>query len=81
MKRGILASYAINNLARVLPYGEAVYLMLSGDTLSVEDAHRLGFVHQVLEPEELLPRAVEIAEMIRANAPLAGQGTKTVTQF
>ena len=81
VKRGIMANYAINNLARVLPYGEAVYLMLSGDTLSVEDAHRLGFVHQVLEPGELMPRAVEIAEMIGANAPLAVQGTKAVAQF
>ncbi len=81
VKRGIMASYAINNLARVLPYGEAVYLMLTGDTLSVEDALRLGFVHQVLEPEDLMPRAVEIAVMIGANAPLAVQGTKAVAQF
>jgi crotonobetainyl-CoA hydratase len=81
VKRGIMANYAINNLARVLPYGEATYLMLTGDTLSVEDAHRLGFVHQILAPEELMPRAVEIAEMIGANAPLAVQGTKAVTQF
>ena len=81
VKRGILANYAINHLSRVLPFGEAVYLMLTGDTLSVEDAHRLGFVHQVLEPKELMPRAVEIAEMIGANAPLAVQGTKAVAQF
>jgi len=81
VKRGIMANYAINNLARVLPYGEAAYLMLTGDTLSVENAHRLGFVHEVLEPDALMPRAVEIAEMIGANAPLAVQGTKAVTQF
>ena len=81
VKRGIMANYAINNLARVLPYGEAAYLMLTGDTLSVEDALRVGFVHEVLAPEELMPRAVEIAEMIGANAPLAVQGTKAVTQF
>ena len=81
VKHGILASYAIDNLARVLPYGEAVYLMLTEDMLSVADAHRLGFVHQVLKPEELMPRAVEIAEMIGANAPLAVQGTKAVAQF
>jgi len=81
VKRGIMANYAINNLARVLPYGEASYLMLTGDTLSVEDAHRLGFVHEVLKPEELMPRAIEIAEMIGANAPLAVEGTKAVGQF
>ena len=81
VKRGILANYAVNHLARLMPFGEAMYLMLTGDTLSAEDAHRLGFVHEVLEPDALMPRAVEIAEMIGANAPLAVQGTKTVAQF
>ena len=81
VKRGILANYAINHLARLMPYGEAVYLMLTGDTLSADKAHRIGFVHEVLEPESLIPRAVEIAEMIGANAPLAVQGTKAVAQF
>ena len=81
VKRGILPNYAINHLARVMPFGEAMYLMLTGDTLSVEEAHRLGFVHEVLDPERLMPRAVEIAEMIGANAPLAVQGSKAVAQF
>ena len=81
VKRGILPNYAINHLARVMPFGEAMYLMLTGDTLSVEEAHRLGFVHEVVEPERLMPRAVEIAEMIGSNAPLAVQGSKTVAQF
>ena len=70
--------FAINHLARVMPFGEAMYLMLTGDTLSVEEAHRLGFVHEIVEPERLMPRAVEIAELIGANAPLAVQATKTV---
>jgi enoyl-CoA hydratase/carnithine racemase len=81
VKRGIMANYAINNLSRLIPYGEAMYLMLTGDTLSAAEAQRIGFVHQVLEPDALLPRAVEIAEMIGANAPLAVQGTKSVAQF
>ncbi len=81
VKRGILANYAINHLARLMPFGEAMYLMLTGDTLSADEAHRLGFVREVLEPEALLPRAAEIAEMIGANAPLAVQGTKSVAQF
>ena len=80
VKRGIMAHYALNHLARVMPYGEAMYLMLTGDTLSVEEAHRLGFVHQVLPPEDLMPRAVEIAEMIGKNAPLAVQATRAVAQ-
>jgi len=80
VKRGILAHYALNHLARVMHYGEAMYLMLTGDTLSVEEAHRLGFVHQILPPDQLMPRAVEIAEMIGKNAPLAVQATRAVAQ-
>ena len=80
VKRGILAHYALNHLARVMPYGEAMYLMLTADTLSVEEAYRLGFVHQILAPDQLMPRAVEIAEMIGKNAPLAVQATRSVAQ-
>ena len=64
VKRGIMANYGINHLARLMPYGEAMYLMLTGDTMSAEEAHRLGFVHEVLEPDALMPRAVKIAEMM-----------------
>ena len=81
MKRGIMAGYGIHNLARVMPFGEAIYLMLTADTLSAQDAYRLGFVHEVVEPERLMPRAIEIAEMIGGNAPLAVQGSKAVAQF
>ncbi len=81
VKRGILANYAINHLARLMPFGEAMYLMLTGDTMNAEEAHRLGFVHEVLEPDALMPRAAQIAEMIGANAPLAVQGTKSVAHF
>ena len=42
--------------------------------------HRIGLVHQVLAPDQLLPRAVEIAGLIAANAPLAVEGTKAVAQ-
>jgi len=35
-------------LARLLGPSKAMELMVRGDTLSVEDAHRLGLVHQVL---------------------------------
>ena len=59
-----------------MPFGEAMYLMLTGDTLSAQEAHRLGFVHEVLEPEALMPRAVEIAEMIGAKLPLRFKGPR-----
>ena len=80
VKRGILAGYAIHHLARLIPFGEAMYLLLTGDRITPEQAVRWGLVHEALEPEALLPRAVAIAQLIAANAPLSVEGTKAVAQ-
>lgn len=81
VKRGILAGYGMHHAPRVMPFGEAMYLLLTGDTMSAQDAYRTGFVHEVLEPERLMPRAVELAETIASNAPLSVQGSKAAMQF
>ena len=78
VKRGIIAGYGVQHLARLMPFGEALYLLTTGDTMTAQEAYRLGFLHEVVEPEALMPRAVEIAEMIAANAPLAVQGSKAI---
>ena len=78
VKRGILAGYGIHHLARVIPFGEAMYILLTADRISPEQALRCGLVHEVLEPDRLMPRAVEIAELIAANGPVAVQGTKAI---
>ena len=81
VKRGILAGYAIHHAPRIMPFGEAMYLVLTGDTMSVQDAHRMGLVHEIIEPARVVPRAVEIAETIASNAPLSVQGSKAIMQF
>jgi enoyl-CoA hydratase/carnithine racemase len=81
VKRGLIAVHAVHHLARVMPFGETMYLLATGDTMKAEDAYRLGFVHEVVPPERLLPRAIEIAEMIAVNAPVAVQATKAMAQF
>ncbi len=78
VKRGILPGYAIHHLARVIPFGEAMYVLLTADRVTPEQAHNWGMVHEVTEPDQLMPRAVEIAEMIAENAPLAVEGTKAI---
>ena len=80
VKRGIMPGYAIHHLARMLPIGEALYIMLTADRIQPPDALRMGLVREVLEPDKLMPRAIEIAEMIAANAPLAVEGTKFMAQ-
>lgn len=80
VKRGILPGYAIHHLARLIPFGDAMYIMLTADRIEPPEALRMGLVREVLEPNALMPRAIEIAEMIAANAPLAVEGTKFMGQ-
>ncbi len=80
VKRGIMPGYGIHHLARLIPFGEAMYMMLTADRVEPEAALRWGLVHEIVPPADLLPRAIAIAEMIAANAPLAVEGTKAVAQ-
>jgi crotonobetainyl-CoA hydratase len=78
VKRGIMPGYGIHHLARLIPFGDAMYIMLTADRIEPDRALRMGLVQEVVAPEELMPRAVAIAEMIAENAPLAVEGTKAV---
>ena len=80
VSRGIVASYAVNHLATMVPLGEALYMLLTGAQLDAHEAHRIGLVHEVVEHDDLLPRAIEIAATIAQHAPLAVQATKQIAQ-
>lgn len=54
-----------------LPFAKAMELLLTGDTITSEEALAYGFLNYVVPPEELLPKAMEIAEKIAANGPVA----------
>lgn len=51
-------------------------LFLTGRNFEARRAEAVGLVHEVLEPEELEDRAVELAAGIAANAPLSMRGNK-----
>jgi len=58
-------------LVRLCGKGVAHEMILTGETITAEEALRLGLVSRVVEPGELLSVAEEIARKIVANAPLA----------
>ena len=58
-----------------LGWGNAMRFLLTGEEFGAEEALRIGLVQEVVEPGEQLDRAVAIAEIIAAQAPLAVQGT------
>lgn len=70
--RGIVAAAGgLFRLPRAIPPARAMELILTADRLSAEEAHRLGMVNHVVEPDQVLGRARELAEKICRNAPLA----------
>ncbi len=81
VKRGIMPGSGMHLMPRLVPVGEAMYIGLTADRITPEECLRIGLVHEVCEPDQLLPRAVEIAKMISENAPIAVQGVKAVAQF
>lgn len=55
------------------------YFLITGQTLSAEEARDLGVINEVVAPEDVLPRVREIAQMIVARPPLVSRYTRTVT--
>ncbi|MCK0174875.1 MULTISPECIES: enoyl-CoA hydratase [Mycobacteriaceae] len=67
-RRGLIAEYGISwILPRVVGWGTALDLLLSGRVFLAEEAFELGMVNDVVPPEELMPRALAYAEDIAAN--------------
>jgi enoyl-CoA hydratase/carnithine racemase len=60
-------------LPRLVGKGMAMQLVLAGEMITAQEAHRIGLVNEVTTPAELIPRAQAIAQKISANAPLAVQ--------
>jgi enoyl-CoA hydratase/carnithine racemase len=58
-----------------LGWGNAMRWLLTGDEFGAAEAHRLGLVQEVVAPDRALPRAIELAERIAAQAPLGVAAT------
>ena len=57
-------------------WGNAMYHLLTSDEFDAAEAYRIGLVQEVVPAGTQLDRAIEIAEVICTNAPLAVQATK-----
>jgi len=66
----------VYRLLQAIPAATAMRIVLTGERIKCEEAHRIGLVSDVFEPAQLLPEAHRIAERIAGNAPLAVQATK-----
>jgi enoyl-CoA hydratase len=74
VKLGIIPGYGgTQRLPRLVGTGLAMQLLLTGEMITAQEAHRIGLVNEVLPADKLVSRAEEIAAKIIANAPLAIQ--------
>ncbi len=63
-------------LPRVLPPGKALQMLMTGDPITAQEAHRLGMVNEIHLQSELMAAARRIAEKIAGNSPTAVQAVK-----
>jgi enoyl-CoA hydratase len=79
VKRSLVAAGgALLRLPRALPRNIAMELALTGDPIDAQRAYELGLVNRLAEPGEALAAALELADAIAANGPLALAATKRI---
>lgn len=77
VKRGLCCDVAgLGRLAQLVGRERAAELLFTGRVIDAEEAARMGLVSRVVPHEQLLPAAMELAEAIAANPPLAVQRLK-----
>jgi enoyl-CoA hydratase len=72
VKIGIIPGYGgTQRLPRLIGKGAALKMILTGEPITAAEALRIGLVDEVVEPDQLLPRAEQIAQTIAGMAPIA----------
>ena len=78
---GLIPGYAATQrLSRLCGMGNALWLLVTADTITAEDALRIGLVQKVVEPEQLMEEANKMALKIAANGSKAINKIKEVTR-
>jgi enoyl-CoA hydratase len=81
VKRSLVAAAgALLRLPKRIAYHQAMELALTGEPISAERARDLGIVNRLVEPGAALDVAIELAQQIMKNAPLALIASKEILQ-
>ncbi|HMG42178.1 MAG TPA: crotonase/enoyl-CoA hydratase family protein [Acidimicrobiales bacterium] len=79
VKRSLVAAAGgLFRLGRKIPFNLAMELALTGDPIDATRAYHFGLVNRLVEPGEALTAAVELAEKVCANAPVAVRASRKV---
>ena len=76
IKRGLFPfGGATMRFPREVGWGNAMRYLLTGDEFDAAEALRIGLVQEVVEPGQQLTRAIELAQVVSAQAPLGVRAT------
>jgi enoyl-CoA hydratase/carnithine racemase len=65
-------------LPQQVPWVIAMQLLLTGEPIDARRAHEVGLVNELAVPGDVLPRAMQLAEGIARNAPVAVRTAKEI---
>jgi enoyl-CoA hydratase len=65
-------------LPRQIPWAMAMQLLLTGQPIDAQRAYEVGLVNQVVPAAELMPTALQLAEKMCKNGPLAMKTAKEI---
>ena len=68
---GIPASGACNRMIYYIGLAKTKEMVISGEPIDAEEAHRIGLVNRVVPRESLLDEVYKYAEMLTTKAPFA----------
>jgi crotonobetainyl-CoA hydratase len=77
---GTVADAGSIKLPKRIPYHIAMEMLLTGRWLDANEAHRWGFVNEILPADKLMDRAWELARTIEAGPPLVYAAIKEVVR-
>ena len=80
IRSGTVADAASIKLPKRIPYHVAMDLLLTGRWFDAEEAHRWGLLREVTAPEDLLPKAWELARTLEGGPPLVYAAIKEVVR-
>jgi crotonobetainyl-CoA hydratase len=80
IRSGTVADAASIKLPKRIPYHIAMDMLLTGRWLDAQEAHRWGFVNEILGADKLMERAWELARLLEKGPPLVQAAIKEVVR-
>ncbi len=68
-------------LPRLVGYGKAMQMLITGDLIDAQEAHRVGLVQEVVPDDQLETTVMKLAEAAAKNAPIAVQLIKHLVRM